>query len=91
MDNSSNNAVLRNLTSLLTGVIGTGREADVAISPQLDAVVVFAEGELVLSCDLSELVTEGPFSPEPALSAGCSVKIGSGAATSERSQHQRSH
>ncbi|CAN5704327.1 hypothetical protein BH20ACT21_BH20ACT21_07390 [soil metagenome] len=72
MDNLSNNAVLRNLTSLLTGVIGTGREADVAISPQLDAVVVFAEGELVLSCDLSDLAA-------------------SGAATSERSQHQRSH
>ena len=85
MDNSSRDAVSRNLASLITGVIGTGREADVAISPHLDAVVVFAEGELVLLCDLSELVAEGTFSPEPALSAGCSVKIGSGAATSERS------
>ena len=83
MDNSRSDAVFRNLTSLLTGVIGTGREADVVISPQLDAVVVFAEGELVLSCDLSELVAERTFSPEPALGAGCSVKIGSGAATSE--------
>ena len=59
MDNLTSDAVFRNLTSLLTGVIGTGREADVAISPQLDAVVVFAEGELVLSCNLSELVASG--------------------------------
>ncbi len=59
MDNSSNNAVLRNLTSLLTGVLGTGREADVAISPQLDAVVVFAESELVMSCNLSDVVASG--------------------------------
>ena len=58
MDNSRNDAVFCNLTSLLTGVIGTGREADVAISPQLDAVVVFADGELVLSCNLSELGAE---------------------------------
>ncbi|MDQ3660249.1 MAG: hypothetical protein M3454_04145 [Actinomycetota bacterium] len=84
MDNSSRDAVLLNLTSLLTGVIGTGGEADVAISPQLDAVVVFAGSELVLSCNLSEVVAEETFSPEPALSAGCSVKIASGAATSER-------
>jgi hypothetical protein len=59
MDNSPKDAVLRNLASLLTGVIGTGREADVAISPQLDAVVVFAESELVLSCNLSDLVVSG--------------------------------
>ena len=59
MDNLSSDAVFRNLTSLLTGVIGTGREADVAISPQLDAVIVFAQGELVLSCNLSELVPSG--------------------------------
>jgi hypothetical protein len=85
MDNSRSDAVSRNLASLITGVICTGREADVAISPQLDAVVVFAEGELVLSCDLSELDAEGSSLPEPALGAGCSVKIGSGAATSERS------
>jgi hypothetical protein len=59
MDNSPKDAVLRNLASLLSGVIGSGREADVAISPQLDAVVVFAESELVLSCNLSDLVVSG--------------------------------
>ena len=64
MDNSPKDAVLRNLASLLTGVIGTGREADVAISPQLDAVVVFAESELVLSCNLSELVASGAATSE---------------------------
>jgi|GEM_PF-3455774 len=60
----SRDAVFRNLASLLTGVIGTGREADVAISPQLDAVVVIAEGELVLSCNLSEFVASGASTSE---------------------------
>ncbi len=64
MDISPKDAVLRNLASLLTGVIGTGREADVAISPQLDAVVVFAGSELVLSCNLSELVASGAATSE---------------------------
>ena len=64
MDNSLKDAVLRNLASLLTGVIGTGREADVAISPRLDAVVVFAESELVLSCNLSDLVASGAATSE---------------------------
>ena len=64
MDNSPKDAVLSNLASLLTGVIGSGREADVAISPQLDAVVVFAESELVLSCNLSDVIVSGAATSE---------------------------
>jgi hypothetical protein len=47
------NDVLSNLAALVAGVVATGREADIAISPELDAVVIFAGSELVLSCDLS--------------------------------------
>jgi hypothetical protein len=64
------NDVLSNLAVLVAGVVATGREADIAISPELEAVVVFAGSDLVLSCELAT------FSPQPALSAGHNEKVG---------------
>jgi hypothetical protein len=62
-------ASLSNIAALVAGVVESGREADIAISPDLDAVVVFAGSELVLSCDLAT------FSLHPALSAGHNEKV----------------
>lgn len=60
---------LSNLTTLVAGVVQTGREADIVISPGLDVVVVFAGSELVLECDLATI------SAQPALGAGHNEKL----------------
>ena len=60
---------LSNIAALVAGVVESGREADIAISPDLDAVVVFAGSELVMSCDLAT------FSLHPAFSAGHNEEV----------------
>ena len=50
-------AVSRNLVEFLRETLRPGQHADVAINNELQAVIVFIEGDPVLQCSFEELVT----------------------------------
>ena len=51
--------ISRNLTRFLRANLKEGEEAEIAIHPELRHVLVFVNGELVLTCGFDELVA-GP-------------------------------
>lgn len=44
-----------NLLEFLRSAVGPGQEAEIAINHERNALLVFVDGELVLSCSLGEL------------------------------------
>lgn len=51
--------ISRNLTRFLQDNLKEGQEAELAINPELRHILVFVDGELVLTCGFDELLA-GP-------------------------------
>lgn len=46
-----------NLLEFLRTAVGPGQEAEIAINHELNALLVFVDGEVALSCSLDDLKT----------------------------------
>ncbi|MGH2806277.1 MAG: hypothetical protein ACRDKT_03280 [Actinomycetota bacterium] len=51
--------IAHNLTTFLADNLKEGQEAELAINPELRHILVFVDGELVLTCGFDELLA-GP-------------------------------
>jgi hypothetical protein len=55
--------ISRNLTRFLADNLKEGQEAELAINPELRRILVFVDGELVLTCGFDELLAGPGVSP----------------------------
>jgi hypothetical protein len=59
IDTDPRDVISHNLTEFLRRTVKPGQEAEVAINTERERVIVFIDGEPVLNCSFTELMT-GP-------------------------------